>query len=78
MCPRDECQPCRGRDFLAHEAEKEALSMVTNNKEREVTESQGMRDREKRISKASCTSEELNYVIECITCRNKNTKIWYY
>ena len=70
-CPRKDCAPCQGRRALALEEVEEAL-MRTENKEVKKKSDQD------RTALPSCTSEGVNYVLECLTCRRKGLKRQYF
>ena len=78
-CPRKGCGPNEGRKTLAKEAEKESLrNVVGEGLYREKDDTTKGRRKVERISKAFCTSEGENYVLECVPCREKYTRWIYY
>ena len=75
FCPKMECTPCRGRQYLTKEAEEDVLKMV-NIMEREEggggngKQEEGRKVRiggKDRIVKAGYTEEGINYILECQT-----------
>ena len=65
-CPRKSCLPCEGRGLLTAENEEEALKKIDS---RVAKEAIPKRSPEDMMSLPSCTSEGVDYVIECYTCR---------
>ena len=68
---RGDCWHCRGRLQLLQEAEERTTSKITG----EATTTQPPEDC--RTSLPGCTSEGLNYVLDCGTCRDKCIKRQY-
>ena len=70
-CSRQDCAPCQGRRALALEEVEEAL-MRSEGKEVKKKSNQD------RTGLPSCTSEGVNYVLECLTCRRRGLTRQYY
>ena len=63
-CYRKDCPPCHGREILGAEAEEETLKIAQN---QEVI----VLKPEDKTALLSCTSEGVNYSLECLTCRKR-------
>ena len=72
-CPRKDCLPCQGRAFLAEEEAERTLKLVTG----EGEQTPQPKDRQAMKSLPSCTTEGMNYCLECISCRKAGTRRIY-
>ena len=63
-CGRKDCAPCHGREILGAEAEEQSLK-IAQNQDLVVLKP------EDKSALPSCTSEGVNYSLECLTCRKK-------
>ena len=77
-CPRKDCAPCAGRGLLAQEAEEEASKLLQVTESKEDVKPVLKRKPEDKVSIPSCTTEGVNYTLECWTCRKEGTKRIYY
>ena len=74
---RTKSPPCRGRRWIAAEEERKAMDNVAG-RETEVT-TPGKANREKKeITLPICTRENVNYTLECITCKKEGIKRIYF
>ena len=80
FCPRKNCLPCKGRLLLAKEEEDETLRMAgfIEDSEEVKTIRKKVWRAEDRIALPSCTTEGVNYCIECMECRSKGVRKIYY
>ena len=69
FCPRKDCLPCQGRIFLAEEEIEQSLKMVTGEGDAQPPKK---KDREAKKALPSCTSEGMNYSLECMSCRKRD------
>ena len=70
-CPCRNNLPCQSRGLLAAEEEDESAKMLDKSLGKEVVKRRSPEDR-KAIP--SCTSEGVNYIIECYTCRRNGLR----
>ena len=75
-CPRKSCLPCQGQAILAAEKADEALAMVTG--ETDPGNVKFKWPRKDCRSIPGCTGEGVNYTLECLPCRKKGIKRWYF
>ena len=71
-CPRDGCWHCKGRYQIHKETEELAMAKVSGDNPKTSP------PQDCRLSLPGCTSEGVNYVLECGTCRDKGCKRQYW
>ena len=74
-CLRKCCPPCWGRKWLAQKKEKEAMTLVTG--QGTPPTRKGKEGEKDSTALPICTRESVNYVLECISCKEKGIKRMY-
>ena len=70
-CPRQECEPCKGRRILGAEEAEDTIRIADGHQVPKRTI-------EDKIALPSCTGEGVNYLLECVRCRREGKVRRYY